>query len=1017
MFMKKSLFLFLGALASGQTAMVALADVAALSVVTNGTTLTVGVPEGQEYVFPHRLLDTAITKVVKDGLGTLNLGVVTNTFGGVRPEFEINAGILKGIHGYNNVNGIGGSFGRAKSFKIADGAQLYFLDTMNGSQVSSAHVTTGYKATDGQGGTWIGAASVEVCGAGPDGLGAIRRPHAGPNGGHDLFGVNTTITLTGPTTFGMKSRWGIGGGATLNMNGYDLKLLGDQSFEFARGSKLTIQKPGRFIMDGGPALFENMGTLVYPADNLPTVVVTNAGSVSVYNYTAPFPVETAANASSTVLNLCFQKNTTSTFAGPLYIGGAQVSVKHGNSAEPFVGIISGGITGNKLSFVASGLRPAPIYISGPATNNFSDFYQTRGNVVFQNNSTNVIRNTLLQAGGQLTFTNGVRTTLGSIALRDCAANTVLTFRDAGLVIVTNATQGTSVQSYVPHIPTMSIKVGYASSHEGTNITRLVVAGKTVLGTCNTRPGNTQLADGFIGIANKGVYDRGIVDVREGAVVSNDFFVGGGGQYQAGAIYLSGKESKFISRGTDKSMNWLGRGQSYASFEMLDGYLSHGGHVTIGQQGRGFFVQRGGEVAWGNGTIKLGRTSLGYGHFLQLGGTLGPGPGGLASVTLGYSDAYKDADGYTTLLTVGGREGTPAELTCQEVRSYFVTNKTASAIGTALVNINRGGTLVARQMYREVQAFDFTTAGKLADEATRFFVNFDGGTLKTTGNGKFFNKSLTGEETGQRQPTRVTVYAGGATIDTDGHDVSMIAPFLKPYGKGVAGVTLTDVESLTPGKSIGTRRVRIEGAGLAADVVTDFNPETRGNAAEAIVTCPGFGYTDATTAKVEAYKNYGVTSNATIRLVDFENGYVHGGFTKKGAGTLTLQGANTYGGATRVEGGTLALTHEAGYPGGDLEFPASVVTNTTAPCVVAKTLAFNAGAKIRVTNADELDPNCCHGLQTLVTTETALAALPPVAFVDADGDEVAVSPAWTLRLAHGGKAIEFGYQRGTMMILR
>ena len=72
---------------SALTAMVALADVAALSVVTNGTTLTVGVPEGQEYVFPHRLLDTAITKVVKDGLGTLNLGVVTNTFGGVSPEF------------------------------------------------------------------------------------------------------------------------------------------------------------------------------------------------------------------------------------------------------------------------------------------------------------------------------------------------------------------------------------------------------------------------------------------------------------------------------------------------------------------------------------------------------------------------------------------------------------------------------------------------------------------------------------------------------------------------------------------------------------------------------------------------------------------------------------------------------------------------------------------------------------------------------------------------------------------
>ena len=171
------------------------------------------------------------------------------------------------------------------------------------------------------------------------------------------------------------------------------------------------------------------------------------------------------------------------------------------------------------------------------------------------------------------------------------------------------------------------------------------------------------------------------------------------------------------------------------------------------------------------------------------------------------------------------------------------------------------------------------------------LNFNGGTLQAVGN--------------VANPLRMTsanVYGNGATIDDGGYAVAIDQPLLAPAGYGVTSIVLSDGGSGYVAPPIVTIS---GGSGSNATAIAQINFAT-GTITNLLVTCPGSGYSsgDTLTANFDGGGSSAVTpASATFNLVLNTSG----GLIKKGSGTLTLAGANTYTGVTVVSNGTLKVS--------------------------------------------------------------------------------------------------------------
>ena len=580
-------------------------------------------------------------------------------------------------------------------------------------------------------------------------------------------------------------------------------------------------------------------------------------------------------------------------------------------------------------------------------------------------------------------TNQAAVTVGALD----ATNGTLLFEDVARLSVTN--QGTILAS------------GFAGSGEvmvgGTtaaaaNVARLVLKGDTHFAQ-DMGADKTNFV--MVGCADS---QYGVLDLKDGATLTNCIYIG---KYGAGVINV------FDDNGRGTTLHAPQRHRQLLGDE-LNGYgclRVFGGKVflpgrycsLLGRNfGTGIVAQHGGEMS-SDGYLWLSRGGSSS-HWFMDGGTFTSSDAGGEGIRMCASDgSFSWKDGYA-VLTVGGDPVKTARMRIGAIQC-FTANYTGTATDNTLIaiNLNTNGWLATPRISRTT--IDISEAW---NRPVGFDINFNGGTLHTS---RDDNLEFFGE--GKRQPRSVTVYAGGATIETEGN-VTWLAAITAPTGKGLA-VTLDDADAIAATDWIGpTRVVANGGSGTGFTGLTDVDPET-GRLRGVIVTSPGRGYQDGDAVSVVALKpDNSTTYSCSATLVDLPT---TGGLTKKGPGQLTLDYENTYGGATRVEEGTIRFTHASGMPeGGVLEVPAGVLAGLDYPLVDAK--VFRA-SKIVVTDVVTPLPQ---GLQTVIVSDTELT-VPPVEFRNAAGQAIAAPNGFQCVAGADRKSIRLGLPNAFTIIVR
>ena len=594
--------------------------------------------------------------------------------------------------------------------------------------------------------------------------------------------------------------------------------------------------------------------------------------------------------------------------------------------------------------------------------------------------------------------------------------------------------------------------------------RMQDAGKVVIGSDywlyrNTTPVNsntrlTIVGDTFVTstdpktIGYTGYACASYLDVRDGAIVSNRIALGAVKSNQ-GTLFLTSSDANKPSRAYfcqgDDGVNVIGNAQAPrdgvptgndgspgSGYVMLrNGIAEFDRPVELGRKSRGFIdIRAGGQVIThgANSTWCVGGHQ-GRTPFVTdaCHGAIRVGAGGLfkseSDILLTYgtrADISGDADlrdvGYGEFTVSGaGATAEVREIALMFGRQYVDGYASLSLPGSVgFVNIRNGGVLTASRIYRDSTDNDFrktgqTTSswGKLTEsqyEKSRLYLTFAGGTLKIASSGRFFiplSGQYEGTKDTMRYPTRVTVYDGGATVDTDGHDSIWDVPVVNAKNKIVAagGITM-------PAKYNSTHppRVRVlskagDGHASSVSVWADYSGESsRSLPMTYEVTAQGFNETtDDLIAIVE--NDSGMPTTNKVYLAWSTQTYP---FTKKGAGTLTLKGANTWGGATRIEAGTLAFTHAQGLPANStVEIESSAMAGGSVPLRVA---AYTGG-EIHIVNAS-LDDAWFEKQVRILVSDTELAQLPTVKAYDAGGEELDIS-GWALNLSADGKTLKLG----------
>ena len=350
----------------------------------------------------------------------------------------------------------------------------------------------------------------------------------------------------------------------------------------------------------------------------------------------------------------------------------------------------------------------------------------------------------------------------------------------------------------------------------------------------------------------------------------------------------------LSPGSNFAANFINSGAIFSSSIDVANNATGGGDVRISDASSSFTVARQitiGSAGFGGFTQTNGNTSIG--GFLAVGGSANGGVVNLsggkmtltaAPITLGYvgtaGTAVMNVSGNATL-SLNGAAGNGLWVGELGNATLNVSGNANISIPTNSIILGKGGAATAGGVLNLLGGT--TTVNSVTIGIGTGTVNFNGGTLKANT-----------ASAGFLAVTNAYVYGGGATIDDGGNAITIAQPLLAPTG---GGVTNTGVTASGSG-FIDTPIVQVSGGGTGATAVA--NIDANGNLTGITITNPGQNYTNASFSIVGG----GVGSSGSIGGSPAIVANVSGGFTKNGAGSVTLTGASTYTGNTVVTGGKL-----------------------------------------------------------------------------------------------------------------
>ena len=533
---------------------------------------------------------------------------------------------------------------------------------------------------------------------------------------------------------------------------------------------------------------------------------------------------------------------------------------------------------------------------------------------------------------------------GSLGTGDVINNGSLRFDRTGTLSVPNAITGTgSVQIDCP-INAGTVVFSGTNTFDGgvnisggtlriTNSTALGDGTKTVLLTNGTAGAPHLNLDGSsdpielpatISYNTSSATGAIINEVGDNTILGPINLAGGGGDTKiltnAGTLTLSGPIAPIA---TSRSLLLDGAGSGIVTSVISNGSSANGLN-GVNKQGAGIWTLAGNNSHSGTTTVTAGSLTLGHPNALGSGGWQFGNTAGATSITAGAT------------LDINGQQG---------VNEAITVRGTGVGSNGALVNNNAAAATIAAGMVASIN----TTSGGVHSAVPEVILSGNATAVATLGLSTA-SFTLAGGTTVYSAAPTVTITGGG------GSGASATAVLTSGI---VTGITLTN-----PGVGYTSAPTIAFSGGTVTTAGT--NPTGTGNATNFIiaaiqVTNPGSGYTSAPSVTFSSGTGTTATANLSAVILAANSSLggtgdllIHPGIsgsftlTKVGSGTLTLNGTNTYSGATTVNAGRLAL---AGSLTGNLTTNAAIFAPQGSPNTIANlTQTSSASFQVRLNNS-------------------------------------------------------------------